>query len=272
MRIALLTLDSPLSNAAVAAFLAAGPKGGTWEVALLGRSVLYRPGAGGPLSQAWRHLRRSGPGILPYLLVNYGLPEFLRQCGRQDALARLAARHGLKLHPVPDVNAPAFREALRAARVELLVTFHFDQILAAETLEVVPCGGVNVHPSLLPRHRGPVPTIWAQAEAQGEVMPRFGVTLHRLAPRIDAGAILAQREVALPVRITASAAARALHVTGAKLLADSLSALAAKTVAAEEVTPLPYCPFPPPTVLRAARRRGGLVNAADLRAALQVAA
>ncbi|MCO6419856.1 hypothetical protein JYK14_27380 [Siccirubricoccus sp. KC 17139] len=267
MRIALLTLDSPLSNAAVAAFLAA------WrgEVALLGRSVLYRPGAGGPLAQAWRHLRRSGPGFLPYLLVNYGLPEVLRQCGRKGALARLAARHGIKLWPVADVNAPAFREALRAAGAELIVTFHFDQILSAETLAAAPRGGVNIHPSLLPRHRGPVPTIWAQAEA-AEGAPRFGVTLHRLAPRIDAGAILAQREVTLPAGITASAAARALHVTGAQLLADSLSSLVAKTVAAEEVTPLPYCPFPPPRVLRAARRHGGLVNAADIRAALQVAA
>jgi len=263
VRLALLTLDSPLSNAAVAAFLETHAA----QVALLGRSVLYRPGAGGALAQAWRHLRRSGPRLLPYVAVNYGLPELLGRL-RPGGLARTARRHGLKLLDIAAVNGPGFREALRAAGVELIVTCHFDQILSAETLDAVKLGGVNLHPSLLPRHRGPVPTIWAQAEAE----PRFGVTLHRLTPRIDAGAILAQRAIMLPERATCSTMARVLHCEGVKLLADRLPELAAKTAAAEEVAPLPYCPFPPPQVLRAAARQGGVVGLADLRAALRVAA
>jgi methionyl-tRNA formyltransferase len=268
VRIALLTLESALSAAAVGAFLRDHGGG----VALIGRSVLFRPGAGGPLRQAWRHLRRSGPRLLPYLWVNYGLPDLLgglrRLLGRPGELARFARQRGIPLVEVAEVNAPSFRDALRRARADIIVTFHFDQILSAETLAAAPLGGVNLHPSLLPRHRGPVPTIWARAEAPA----RFGVTVHRLVPRIDAGAILAQQAVALPERSTASAAARALHAAGVPLLAATLRALAAGAAPVREVAPLPYCPFPPPAVLRAAATQGGLVDAADLRAALGVRA
>ena len=103
-------------------------------------------------------------------------------------------------------------------------------------------GGINLHPSLLPLHRGPVPTIHALAEDS----PRFGVTVHRLAARIDAGAILAQRAVALPAGVTASAAARALHRAGVPLLEEALAALAAGTATERCPEPLPYCPFPHP--------------------------
>ncbi|WP_431272750.1 hypothetical protein [Dankookia sp. P2] len=109
-----------------------------------------------------------------------------------------------------------------------------------------------------------MPTVWAQAEQH----PRFGVTVHRLVPRIDAGGILGQREVALPAGTTASAAARALHLAGVPLLAEVLAALAAGT--ATETAPglLPYCPFPPPALLRAVAARGRrLVDGADLRRA-----
>jgi methionyl-tRNA formyltransferase len=43
------------------------------------------------------------------------------------------------------------------AGAELMVSFHFDQILSAETIGATPMGAVNVHAGLLPRHRGPVP-------------------------------------------------------------------------------------------------------------------
>ena len=203
--------------------------------------------------QAWRHLHRSGPRLLPYLALNYGL---------RPAPGRLAG-HGIPVVEVADVNGPAMAAAIDTARPDLLVSFHFDQIFRAETLALAPWGGINLHPALLPRHRGPVPTIWALAEPE----PCFGVTIHRLAARIDAGAILAQREVPLPPSITASAAARALHLAGVPLLAEAI----ARPKAGREVVPLPYCPFPPPDLLRHLARQGRrLADAADLRRALRL--
>ena len=52
-------------------------------------------------------------------------------------------------------------------------------------------GGFNVHGALLPRHRGANPIQWAIVNDER----RAGVTLHRMTEEIDAGAIIAQREV-----------------------------------------------------------------------------
>lgn len=253
VRIALLTLPSVMSDAASLGFARA--LGG--RLALLGLSDPMRPAMGGALGQLRRHLARSGPRMLPYLALGYGLP-FQRRPFR--AVARAV---GAPLVVVRDANGDAMQAALAAARPDLIVTLHFDQILAPETLALAPLGGVNLHPSLLPRHRGPMPAFWMLAEDPAAA----GVSLHRLAPRIDAGALLAQRHVALPPRLSALEATRRLHLAGLPLLRDLVARLEAGDAPAGAVQPiLPYRGFPDAAALRDAARRGvGLVRAADLR-------
>lgn len=276
MRIALLTLESALSAGAVLRLV----EEQAGRIVLIGRSLPYRPATGGMPGQMRAHWRRSGPRLLPYLLVNYGLPQALgglrRALGR-GALSGAARRHGIPLVAVEDVNGPAMAAALRAARPDLLLSFHFDQILRAETLALAPFGALNVHPSLLPRHRGPVPTLWALRETP----PAFGVTIHRMVPRIDAGEILAQQAMALPPGTTASGAARRLHEAGATLLRPLLDGLARRGAAPVEGDDLwgraqdlshpgaPYCPFPSAGALREMAWRGQrTVGWEDLLAAL----
>ncbi|PWC30198.1 formyltransferase family protein [Teichococcus aestuarii] len=270
MRIALLTLESALSAAAVLRLAEQQAE----RIVLIGRSLPYRAAAGGMPGQMRAHWRRSGPRLLPYLLVNYGLPQALgglrRALGR-GALSGFARRRGIPLLAVEDVNGPAMAAALRAARPDLILSFHFDQILRAEILALAPLGGINVHPSLLPRHRGPVPTLWAMRETP----PAFGVTVHRMVPRIDAGAILAQQAMALPPGVTASTAARLLHEAGAALLGPLLAALeAAAAPPAGRPQDLsqpgaPYCPFPSAGALREMAWQGQrTVGWEDLHAAL----
>ncbi len=250
LRIVLLTLESALSAEAVAAFLKTEAGRG---VVLVGRSPPFRGGTLGPLRG---HLARSGSRFLPYLVVNYALPHWVARRGRG-----WLSRAGVPVVEMPEMNGGAARDAIRAARPDLLLTFHCDQILAEETLALARLGGINLHPSLLPAHRGPVPTIHALAEEA----PRFGVTVHRTVARIDAGAILGQRQVTLPAGVTASAAGRALHCAGVPLLEHVVAALAAGKATERAVPPLPYCPFPAPALLRRVR----LVDAADWRVALR---
>lgn len=253
VRIALLTLPSVMSDAASLSFARA--LGG--RLVLLGLSDPMRPAMGGALGQFRRHLARSGPRMLPYLALGYGLPF---RHGPFRAVARAA---GAPLVVVRDVNGDAMRAALAAARPDLIVTLHFDQILAPETLALAPLGGVNLHPSLLPRHRGPMPAFWMLAEDPGAA----GVSLHRLSPRIDAGALLAQRPFALPPGLSALEATRRLHLAGLPLLRDLVARLEEGDALAGAVQPvLPYRGFPDAAALRDAARRGvGLVRAADLR-------
>ena len=279
-RIALFVLEA-LPNARAVRRLVADLRA---DIALVGLSNAERPSSGGLTGQIRRHLARSGPGILPYLAVNFGLPDLLRPLapltqaasGSGDApeatpLRTLCRRLGVPTLTVDDVNGPDVARALRDAAPDLILTYHFDQILKPETIGLARLGGINGHPGLLPRHRGPVPTIHALSDGPGS----FGMTLHRLAAAIDAGAILAQEAVSLPPGTTATRAAVALHAHGRGML-DRLLDEVARTGALPEGRSfeiLPYCPFPDRAMLASLRRRGlRLTDGRDLREALSLSA
>jgi len=84
-------------------------------------------------------------------------------------------------------------QALARAQPDLIVSWFWTRLLPAAWLNSAPLGGIGVHPSLLPRHRGPNPYFWNIDSGEAEA----GVTLHTLAPEYDTGAILLQR--AIPV-------------------------------------------------------------------------
>lgn len=249
------------------------------DVAFVGLSNAERPNAGGLIGQVRRHVGRSGPALLPYLAVNFGLPDLLR--GLYPLTAGFASRpvpsagvplrvlcreRGIPTLRVDDVNGAEVARAFVTHKPDLIVAFHFDQIFSSATLDLAPLGGVNVHPGLLPRHRGPVPTIHALADDP----PSFGVTVHRLVPRIDAGSILAQEAASLPQGTSASGASVLLHERGRLLLDGVLDAIARDGMPeGERVPTLPYCPFPDPAFLRRLRRSGRRLTAwRDLRDAL----
>jgi methionyl-tRNA formyltransferase len=83
--------------------------------------------------------------------------------------------------------------ALARARPQLIVSWFWTRLLPESWLNAAGYGGIGVHPSLLPRHRGPNPYFWTIDSGDREA----GVTLHTLAPEYDTGTLLLQR--AIPV-------------------------------------------------------------------------
>ena len=104
----------------------------------------------------------------------------------------------------------------------------YGKIFRPYFLDVFARGGVNVHPSLLPELRGPAPIPAAILAG----MERTGVTVQRLAEAVDAGDILAQREVALRPADTSAALASRLACIAAELLREVVDAIAAGREAA----------------------------------------
>lgn len=194
----------------------------------------------------WRALRGAGPGILPYLVVNHLLPPVGSALRRPRRLSGLCAARGIRTLRLG--GEAGMQDALRETRADLLVSFHLDRILSPAVLAVPARGGINVHPSLLPRHRGPIPGFHGLAEAA------TGVSVHALAPRIDAGGIWAQREVQLPAGTSASRAARALHLAALPLLDEVLDRIEAGEEAPPPPEALPYRGWPN----AAERRRTGV--------------
>lgn len=254
MRIALLTLEALASAAPVRRLVATYPE----RIAFVGLSDPYRPQQGGMTGQALRFLKRSGPRLLPYMLANFSLPRIAGlmplkpKSAEATPMGALCAAFGIPAETVPDMNAATFRNRLAATGADLILTFHCDQILTQATIDCLPLGALNVHAGLLPAHRGPVPTIHAMLPDS----PGFGVTLHRLVPRIDAGPILAQRRIDLPLGLSALGAARHLHEAAVPMVIALLDCLAAGTATERTEAPLPYCPFPTAAQLRLLTRTG----------------
>lgn len=248
MRIALFTLEGAASAEATLSFAEGlGPR-----LVLVGHSSPFRA-----TRATWRALRRGGAGLLPYLMVSHALPVLGGALRRPPRLSALCAARGI---PALRLGAPdAMRAALRAAGAELLVCYHLDRILDAETLAVPARGAINVHPSLLPRHRGPIPAFHGLAEGA------TGVSIHQMEPRIDAGGIWAQQAVPLPQGTSASAAARALHLAALPLLEGVLARIAAGEAPPAPPETLPYRGWPTPAARRAAGVR--LLGKGDLAAA-----
>lgn len=255
LRIAFLTLESTATSEAAAQVLRETPH----EIVFLGLSDAYRQGR----ATTRKHVARSGWRILPWLFVEFAAPRLMRRDG-VGPLGAAAFARGVPPTVVASVNDATTRGMLAVLQPDLIVTCHFDQILAPETIALARLGGINLHPSLLPLHRGPMPCFWAAADGNGE----FGVTVHRLAPRIDAGAILAQRAVTPPPGSTVSGMARALHRLGAGMLLQVIDDIATGRDRGREVPSLPYRPFPSGQDLAIAARRGvRLTGWADYRAA-----
>jgi methionyl-tRNA formyltransferase len=118
----------------------------------------------------------------------------------------------------PERLDAAVREALAALEPDLLISFAYGRFFGPRFLGLFPLGGVNVHPSLLPRHRGAAPIPAAILEGDRET----GVTIQRLAPEMDAGDILAQERIPLAGRETTLSLGGVAAATGARLLVRTL--------------------------------------------------
>ena len=116
-----------------------------------------------------------------------------------------------------------FIATVRGLEPQLLVVAAYGKIFRPAFLELFPLGGINVHPSLLPRHRGPSPISAAILEGD----PITGVTIQRIAQKFDTGDILRQTRHPLRGDETTATLTEALAAEGSDLLLSVLNDLAA---------------------------------------------
>lgn len=121
-------------------------------------------------------------------------------------LRRALAEEGAPLLGRPDLTQPGVQALLASTEPDLIVSWFWTRRIPAMLVALAPHGGINVHPSLLPRHRGPDPYFWTLYREDAET----GVTVHRITEAYDQGPILLQRRVPVPPRGNAWTLARAL--------------------------------------------------------------
>lgn len=161
-------------------------------------------------------------GELCAVLTAPDRPAGRRAAPRPPAVKRAALARGLTVLQ-PERLGRAVTAELARLRPQLLVAVAFGKIFRPWFLDIFARGGLNVHPSLLPQWRGPAPIPAAILSGAR----RTGVTVQRLAPEVDAGDILAQREQALDGTETSGSLGPRLARLGAALLREAVDAVAA---------------------------------------------
>ena len=116
--------------------------------------------------------------------------------------------------------------ALQSLAPDLCVTAAFGQILSQEILDIPPLGTINVHSSLLPKHRGSAPINWSIIKGDQVT----GVTTMFTDKGMDTGDILLMRETPIGKNENAGELSDRLAVMGAELLIETIRALEAGTL------------------------------------------
>ncbi len=115
---------------------------------------------------------------------------------------------------------------IREVAADVMVVVAYGQILPASLLNVPRFGTLNVHASLLPRHRGPAPVEWSILNGDTET----GVTIMQMDAGVDTGPILAQERVPIAADEIAPRLEDRLANVGGRLLVRTLDGLVAGRV------------------------------------------
>jgi methionyl-tRNA formyltransferase len=143
-----------------------------------------------------------------------------------DAPVKAAAlAHGLPIVQLPTLRGDEAAAALSTWAPDLGVVAAYGQLIPRTLLELPRYGMINVHASLLPRYRGAAPVHRAIIAGDSET----GVTIMRVAPKLDAGAMFAKVVVPIAPDATSDELERALADAGAQLLVAVADAIAAGT-------------------------------------------
>lgn len=113
---------------------------------------------------------------------------------------------------------PAAAESLKALRADAFVVVAYGKIIPKEVLDLPRLGCVNVHPSLLPKYRGPSPMQGALAAGD----PDTGITIMLLDEGMDTGPLLAWETIAVDDTETLPSLTRKVMQAGPPLLVTTL--------------------------------------------------
>jgi len=155
------------------------------------------------------------------VLAVYTQPDKLVGRGRQVAfppVKRIALEHGISVIQAQTLKSSEVLEKLAGLQPELIIVAAFGSILPLAALSLPRFACLNVHPSLLPRHRGPSPV--ANTILCGDELA--GVTIMLMDSGMDTGPILAQKKVGISFMDTAGSLSSRLADVGAKLLLETL--------------------------------------------------
>ena len=139
----------------------------------------------------------------------------------REPAAGTASAHGACLIRAPDPNHPEAIAALERVEPDLLLFACLPRIVGRAARATARLGALNLHPSALPRFRGPDPVFWQLRAGT----TRAGVTVHVATGTVDAGPVVVQRWLEVRPGIGAETLTAALVRLGIRALVEMLPAM-----------------------------------------------
>jgi len=173
------------------------------------------------------------------VLTNPDTPKGRHGTPAPTEVGEAAQREGSFLILKPEKLDAAAREQVASLKPDLLVSFAYGRLFGPKFLSLFPLGGINIHPSLLPKYRGPSPI-------QAAILNRdaiTGVTIQTLAQEMDCGDILASAQLQLTGRETTLSLSEIAADKAAQMLPEVLKKTADKTIqkTAQNHSDASYC-------------------------------
>ncbi len=137
-----------------------------------------------------------------------------------------AASYNLPIIQTKDTREPHFKETLSSLNPDLGVLIAFGSILNREIINLPKMGIINLHPSLLPKYRGPAPIPWAIIKGEKGT----GNSIIKIDEGIDSGSIILQERIEIKAEDTAGSLSERMAREGANLLLRAISLLKEKRV------------------------------------------
>lgn len=134
------------------------------------------------------------------------------------AVEQFATAHHLTVIPTENVNTPEMIACLKAYEPDLILVAAFGQILKKEILSLPKLFCLNVHASLLPKYRGAAP--FQRALWDGE--KTTGITIQKMARKLDTGDILLQKTLAVLPEDTSQTLLNRLATLGGEALVEAV--------------------------------------------------
>jgi methionyl-tRNA formyltransferase len=144
-----------------------------------------------------------------------------------NPMRRAATAAGLPILAPENVHEPEAVAMIAGLRPDLLVVCDYGRLLSAELLAAARLGGINLHGSLLPRHRGAAPVQWTILDGDEQA----GVSVFHMTPALDAGRVLAVRATPVGLRETAADLERRLADLGGEAVLEAIGVLEAAAAA-----------------------------------------
>lgn len=139
----------------------------------------------------------------------------------------------------PERLGPIERDMVAALSPDILVVFAYGHIFGPKFMALFPRGGINAHPSLLPRWRGCAPIPFAILNRDNQT----GVSVQCVAPRMDSGDILSRRYIDLDGTETTESLSLLSATIGADMLIQAVDDIASghDTYEAQDESLATYC-------------------------------